>query len=91
MEYRIKFTPFFEKQLKKLKKKDKVLFERLGKKLKELRNNPGHYKPLRNVLKGNRAAHLDPFVVVFDIKGDESQPHDSSPTLPKVVGNKVSL
>lgn len=39
MEYRIKFTPFFEKQLKKLKKKDKVLFERLGKKLKELRNN----------------------------------------------------
>ena len=70
MEYRIKFTPFFEKQLKKLKKKDKVIFERLGKKLKELRNNPEHYKPLRNVLKGNRAAHLDPFVVVFDIKED---------------------
>lgn len=70
MEYRIKFTPFFEKQLKKLKKKDKVLFERLGKKLKGLRNNPEHYKPLRNVLRGNRASHLDPFVVVFDIKDD---------------------
>ena len=68
MEYGFKFTPFFEKQLKKLKKKDKVLFERLGKKLKELRNNPEHYKPLRNVLKGNRAAHLDPFVIVFDVK-----------------------
>ena len=70
MEYNFNFTPFFEKQLIKLKKKDKVLFERLGKKLKELRQNPEHYKPLRNVLKGNRAAHLDPFVVVFDVKGD---------------------
>ncbi len=70
MEYRFKFTLFFEKQLKKLKKKDKVLFDRLGKKLKELRKNPEHYKPLRNVLKGNRAAHLDPFVIVFDVKED---------------------
>ena len=68
MEYQIRFTPFFEKQLQKLKRKDKVLFERLVKKLKELRNNPEHYKPLRNVLKGNRAAHLDPFVVVFEIQ-----------------------
>lgn len=39
MEYMFKFTPFFEKQLKNLKKKDKVLFERLWKKLKELRQN----------------------------------------------------
>ena len=70
MEYRIKFTPFFEKQLKKLKKKDKVLFERLGKKLKRLRKNPEHYKPLRNILKGNRAAHLNPFVIVFEINKD---------------------
>jgi len=70
MEYKIIVTPFFEKQLKKLKRKDKVLFERLIKKIKELKNNPQHYKPLRNVLKGNRAAHLDPFVIVFEIKED---------------------
>ena len=70
MEYRIKFTPFFEKQLKKLKKKDKVLFERLTKKLKEIRKNPEHYKPLKNVLKGNRGAHLDPFVIIFGVKED---------------------
>jgi len=67
MEYSLKFTPFFEKQLKK---KDKGLYVRLGKKLKELRRNPEHYKPLRNVLKGNRAAHLDPFVIVFEINED---------------------
>ncbi len=70
MEYKIKFTPFFEKQLKKLKRKDKNLFNRLTKKLKEIRQNPEHYKPLRNVLKGNRRAHLDPFIIIFDVKED---------------------
>ncbi|MBU1199894.1 MAG: type II toxin-antitoxin system RelE/ParE family toxin [Nanoarchaeota archaeon] len=68
MEYSIRFTPFFEKQLKKLKKKDKVLFERLTKKLKEVKTNPEHYKPLKNVLKGNRRAHLNPFIIIFDVK-----------------------
>lgn len=70
MQYKFKFTPYFEKQLKKLKKKDKILFKRLGKKLKELRKNPEHYKPLRNILKGNRAAHLNPFVIIFNIEED---------------------
>ena len=70
MEYFIKFTPFFEKQLKKLKKKDRVLFERLIKKIKEIRQSPEHYKPLRNILKGNRRAHLDPFIVLFDVRED---------------------
>ncbi len=70
MEYRIKFTPFFEKQLKKLKKKDRVMFRRLTNKLKEIRHNPEHYKPLGNVLKGNRRAHVGSFIIVFDIKGD---------------------
>ena len=70
MEYKIKFTLFFEKQLKKLKKKDKNLFDRLTKKLKEIRQNPEHYKPLRDILKGNRRAHLDPFVIIFNVKED---------------------
>jgi len=70
MEYRVRFTPFFEKQLKKLKAKDKVLFERLAKKLKEIRINPEHYKPLGNILKGTRRAHLDPFVVIFEVEQD---------------------
>lgn len=70
MEYRFQFTPFFEKQLKKLKQKDIILFERLTKKLKEIAQNPEHYKPLRNVLAGCRGVHLDPFVIVFEIKGD---------------------
>ena len=70
MEYSFQFTPFFEKQLRKFKSKDIVLFERLTKKLKEIRKNPEHYKPLRNVLAGCRGVHLDPFVIIFEIKGD---------------------
>ena len=68
--YSIKLTPFFEKQLIKLKHKDKVLFDRLAKKLNEIRENPEHYKPLRNVLKGMRRAHLDPFIIIFEIEND---------------------
>lgn len=70
MEYSIRFTPLFENQLAKLKKKDPLLFERLTKKLKEIRINPEHYKPLKGELKGNRRAHLDPFVVIFEVRGN---------------------
>ena len=70
MEYELRFTPSFEKQLKQLKKKDKVLFERLVKKIKEIKKQPGHYKPLKNILKGTRRAHLDPFIIIFEVKED---------------------
>ena len=70
MEYRFQFTPFFEKQLKKIKQKDLVLFQRLTKKLKEIEHAPEHYKPLKNVLAGCRAVHLDPFVIIFEVKDD---------------------
>ena len=70
MDYQIWFTLFFEDQLKKLKKKDNALFNRLTKKLKELRKNPEHYKLLKNVLKGNRRAHLGPFIIIFEVKRD---------------------
>jgi YafQ family addiction module toxin component len=68
--YKLKFTPSFEKQLKKLKKKDKILFERLINKLKEIKQNPEHYKHLRNELKGTQRAHLDPFIIIFEVKKD---------------------
>lgn len=67
MDYQLLFTPSFEKQLKKFKQKDKMLFERLCKKLREIKQNPEHYKPLQNELKGCRRAHLDPFVIIFEI------------------------
>ena len=59
MNFELTFTPFFKKQLKKIKKKDKLLYERLIKKVIELRHNPEHYKPLRNNLQGKRRIHIN--------------------------------
>ena len=70
MRYKVFFTEFFKKQLNKIKRKDKHLFNRLTKKITEIQDYPEHYKPLRNELKGNRRAHLGPFVIVFGIKED---------------------
>ena len=70
MEYQIRFTPTFETRLKKVKKKDRVIFKRLSNKIKEIGHNPEHYKPLKNILKGFRRAHIDPFVIIFDIEGE---------------------
>ncbi|MBI3026540.1 type II toxin-antitoxin system RelE/ParE family toxin [Candidatus Woesearchaeota archaeon] len=52
-------------------KKDKILLERLHKKIDEILDNPEHYPVKKYELKGKRAAHIGSFVVVFEIKGNE--------------------
>ena len=52
-------------------KKDKVLLERLHKKMDEILDNPEHYLIKKYELKGKRAAHIGSFIVVFEIKGNE--------------------
>tara|TARA_Y100000310_G_C20662985_1_gene805826 strand:+ start:1927 stop:2181 length:255 start_codon:yes stop_codon:yes gene_type:complete len=68
MDYNIEFTKEFEKSIKKLKKKDFLLFTRVQKKLEELIVNPNHYKPLRNVLFGFRRLHIGSFVLIYTIE-----------------------
>ena len=68
MKYQVKFTPSFENQLKKIKKKNIILFKRLTNKIKKIKTNPEHYKPLRNILKGFRRVHIDSFVLIFDVQ-----------------------
>ena len=70
MAYSIEFSREFEKSIKKLKKKDKVLFEQIQKKLIELVQNPEHYKPLRNVFAGFRRIHFGSFVLIYKIEDD---------------------
>ncbi len=67
--YQSEFTAEFLKVLKKLKGKDKALFNRLELKIEEILENPEHYKPLRRELKGLRRAHIGHFVVIFQIRG----------------------
>ena len=70
MEYSIELSSSFDKSMKKLRKKDKVLFDQIQKKLIDLVQNPEHYKPLRNVLAGYRRIQFGPFVLIFKIEGE---------------------
>ncbi len=70
MAYAIEFSSIFEKSMKKLKKKDKVMYDQIQKKLIDLVENPDHFKPLRNILAGYRRIHFGSYVVIYKIEGD---------------------
>ena len=68
--YSIEFSDEFDHSMRKLKKKDKVLFEQIQKKLLEVVENPEHFKPLRNVLAGYRRIHFGSVVLIYTIDGE---------------------
>ena len=80
--YKARFTVDFEKDTQFLKK-DKSLSERVQKKVIEILQNPEHYKPLRNVLKGKRRVHVGHYVILYEIDSDavvfhRFKPHDDA-------------
>ena len=56
-----------QKKLKKLSKKNKILFEQVLVKINEICNssNIDHYKNLRNNLKEYKRVHIGHFVLIF--------------------------
>ena len=68
MAYIIEFSIQFEKSIKKLKKKDKALFNQIQKKIIDLIQNPERYKTLGNVLAGYKRLHFGPFIVIYKIE-----------------------
>ena len=57
-----------ERTLRKLKKKDPVVFRAVQRKINEIMQNPSHYKPLSYDLKGERRVHImKSFVLKFKI------------------------
>ncbi len=68
-EYEIKDRA--SKKLRKLAKKDRVLYEAIMKKILQITGNPYIGKPLREVLKGKRRVHIGPFVLIYDINEKE--------------------
>ena len=70
MAYIIEFSSQFEKSIKKLKKKDKILFNQIQKKLIDIIQDPEHYKTLGNVLAGYRRIHFGTFVLIYKIKNN---------------------
>lgn len=66
--YEAVFSDELKGQLKKLKKKDKITFGRLTKKIKEILLEPMRFKHLRNVLKGEQRVQVGPFVLRFSVE-----------------------
>jgi YafQ family addiction module toxin component len=68
MAYIIEFSSQFEKSVKKLKKKDKILFNQIQKKIIDIVQNPERYKTLGNVFAGYRRLHFGSFVLIYKIE-----------------------
>tara|TARA_Y100000310_G_scaffold296423_1_gene328667 strand:- start:499 stop:750 length:252 start_codon:yes stop_codon:yes gene_type:complete len=68
--YNSVFTKSFSNDVKDIKK-DKVLFQRLKKKIGEILDNPEHFPIKKYNLKGKSGAHVGSFVIVFEIKGND--------------------
>ena len=73
MQYRFEIKPKLDEKLKKIEKKDPMLFKAARDKIEEIIKNPHHYKPLRYNLKSLRRVHLEKsFVLVFEIEEAEN-------------------
>ena len=69
MPYSYKFSPQLDKELRKLKKKDPVMFKRVEKKVAEIVENPEPYKTLLHLHGKYKRVHLDPYVLLFTVEG----------------------
>ena len=66
--YNYEVMPNLQRILSKLLKKDKIMYEKVMKKIEEIIKNPYHYKPLRYGLVGERRVHImKSFVLKYKI------------------------
>jgi len=70
-KFSFEIKPELAKKLKKLQKKNPLLFARVKKKIFEIIENPTHYKPLKYGMKNIRRVHFDPFVLTFTLNEAE--------------------
>jgi len=69
--YEAVFSDEFKRQLRKLKKRDKTMYERIEKKIRYILMEPQHLKHLRGKLKGEQRVKFGPFVLKFRLKEDK--------------------
>ncbi|MBF0527275.1 MAG: type II toxin-antitoxin system RelE/ParE family toxin [Deltaproteobacteria bacterium] len=65
-EYYVDFTNDYLSDLKKLKNHHQLL-DRLEAKVKEIRRDPHHYNPPKNVFKNRCRVHIGSFVLIFEV------------------------
>ena len=72
MSYEWEIKPSCQEDIKKFCKKNHILEKVISNKIKEIIENPQHYKPLRYGLAGERRVHiLKSFVLIFEINEEE--------------------
>jgi YafQ family addiction module toxin component len=72
--YRLDIDTVLLKVFHKLAKKDRVQLEAINKKVKEILQNPLHYKPLRHDMKNIRRVHiLKSFVLTYKIDEEKKK------------------
>ncbi len=67
MTYTLEISDHADRIFAKLAKKDKQQLEAINKKIKQILENPQHFKPLKGDMHGSRRVHFDPFVLVYEI------------------------
>ena len=66
--YSYEIVPSLQKDLNKLYRKDRKVYEIIISKIEEIIKNPQHYKPLKHELAGERRVHImKSFVLKFEI------------------------
>jgi len=73
MPYSFEIKPELERILKRLKKKNPLMFRRILKKIPEIIEHPHHYKSLSKIMAGVRRVHFDPYVLTFAINEKEKK------------------
>ena len=65
--YNLEIRESVDALFRKLSKKDRISFEYISKKIQEIRENPYHFKPLRNPMQNYRRVHIGNYVLVFSV------------------------
>ncbi len=69
--YTLQVLPSCKKDIEKACKKNPVLKKAIESKVTAILENPLHYKPLKNVLAGERRVHvLKIFVLIYEVSGE---------------------
>lgn len=71
MAYSADYSERILKIFDRMAKKDKKQLIAINEKIKEILDNPYHFKPLRGDMKGSRRVHFGHFVMTFEIDEDK--------------------
>ncbi len=68
MDYSLDISAEADKKFKKLESKNKKQLDIIDKKVRQILQNPYHFKPLRGDMHGSRRVHIDKsFFLVYEI------------------------